>query len=253
MALVTDCVVAADRVQAAQPEISTISREAATKAQYRCPASLEGDMKPGKCRREDRKKLHSIHSYVARTGAVAMAASASIITRQVEQFAVAEGKRPCSITFQRSLPISAILERILTQTVACLSGIVAQCKHLVAVMANTIGEPPHRPFSDSALAEEQEAPLSLFWALNLCTVCSLASLVLLAAFWPGVASDSYGSSDGAEQGTDECWIPGVGAAFCAANREYTIMRVLAVVALSLVSGLCLGWRHPLQSGLLCGI
>lgn len=260
MSLAADCPATAGQVSAMQLEISTISyNEASTKAQCSCPEAV----KPGNHRRDQRKKLHSIHSYVARTGAVAMAASASIITRQVKQFAGADGNSLRSIsegclgnTFERSLPIYAILQRFLTQTIACLSGVVAQCKHLVAIMADTIGEPPHRPFNNGGFAEEHDAPLSLFWALNLCALCSLASFVLFAAtFWAGgpVVDSSggglHGLSDHTELGIEDCWITEIGIA----DREYTIIRVIAVAVLSLFSGLCLGWRHPLQSGLLCGI
>merc|ERR1719424_364829 len=42
-------------------------------------------------RRQRRQRLHSLHCYVARTTVVAVATSASMLTRQVEHMARAEG------------------------------------------------------------------------------------------------------------------------------------------------------------------
>lgn len=214
-------------------------------------------------RRQQRQRLHSLHCYVARSGVVAVAASASMLTRQVENIvqldgsgstvslgsdgdaiAHADGAAPVDI-----VNIAVTLKLTILRVAAWVGGMVKS-------LAREIGEPPQRVFAQGELAaghaadavaagEEQDAPLLLFWAINLCTICMLASLVLfLSAFWGmpdtmDVPSPS-GTSDSLSGIVDSKKLDGP-------------LRVVGVVSLSLLSGCGLGLRHPLQSALLQGL
>mmetsp|Transcript_102940 Transcript_102940/g.193683 ORF Transcript_102940/g.193683 Transcript_102940/m.193683 type:complete len:293 (+) Transcript_102940:129-1007(+) len=249
---------------------TVLGGHAADKMKYFMEDMTSADESPLKSRREQRKKLHSLHSYVARTGAVAMGYSASMITRQVEQFAAADSPCPAGIfgTDFQVTTIVGVIDRVVSQAIDSVSRATARCGQGLTNLANAIGEPPHRPFTRGWInaqagggAEEQEAPLLLFWALNLCALCGLAGFFLFGvAFWSGgcfsdVDEHSADVSDGgshADTAATAVEDP-LHAEIFATTKLDSLLRVLGVIALSLVSGCGLGWRHPLQSGLLCGI
>lgn len=226
---------------------------------------------PMKQRRAQRKELRSLHSYVARSGAVAVAASASMITRQVEQFAgaeVADSRSPSEGRIGndfKAVPILVVVDSIVSHARSCLTGALARCGQSITKLAQVIGEPPHRPLAGGwtgahagRAAEEQETPLMLFWALNLCVFCCLASIIyFIAAFWAGgsgsdgvcCTSDAAPELEVAAVTMEDGTRPNMGP-----TRDLdSLLRVLAVMLLSLISGCGLGWRHPLQSALLCGM
>lgn len=228
-----------------------------------------GDESPLKERRNQRKKLHSLHSYVARTGAVAMGYSASMITRQVEQFAAADSPCPAGIfgTDFEVTTIVDVIDRAVSQGIDSFNRATVRCGQGLGALANVIGEPPHRPFTRGYINAQngegavQEAPLLLFWALNLCALCSLAGFFLFgAAFWSGgcfsevdeLGADVNDGSSHADAAVSVMEDP-LHADIFGTKKLDSLLRVLGVIALSLVSGCGLGWRHPLQSGLLCGI
>lgn len=210
---------------------------------------LEDDTSSAKWRRIQRKKLHSLHSYVACSGAVAVAASASMITRQVEQL-TEEGRSCLAFT---PIPLLGIIESTLSQVAAVLKGSMGHSRQLVSSVANAIGEPPRRPLHgwvgmEGGIAVE-DAPLLLLWALNLFVLCSIASMFLFTTAFtrtggPGddvIGSLISGACDNTENGVNQdC------------REESGPMRVMIIISVALISGCGMGWRHPLQSALMCG-
>lgn len=229
-------------------------------------------------RRQRRQRLHSLHCYVARTGVVAVVASASMLTRQVENLTrqdfradPAQGIRQMHTALftekmrqhkgrlQGRGGFSAILCGIIssfkTSLCCAIQGAAARLGGLATGLANAIGEPPHRVLA----REEQDAPLLLFWAINLCALCTLASLtcfiLTFCAGAGGVADvNTQAEAVGTVQVAASPLVNSSGTQLATADGKKLegLLRVLGVVGLSLISGCGLGLRHPIQSALLSG-
>jgi len=191
-------------------------------------------------RRKRRQRLHSLHCYVARSGVEAVAASAMMLTRQVENMARGEGKyqyEDADGSNGISTTFSAHLVTVKSRLLHAVGTAAASVGDVAADLTTQLGEPPQRILDRTR--EEQDAPLLLFWAINVCALCTLASL-----FYFAFAFCAYPSSmQGAEQAQSTS----------SGKRCEGLVRVMGVVILSLASGCGLGLRHPIQSALLCGL
>lgn len=202
-------------------------------------------------RRQRRQRLHSLHCYVARTTVVAVATSASMLTRQVEHMARAEGisqlredAHGTDGKFSIFLAIIDNFKSCLGQSIGDTSARICQA---AASLANAIGEPPQRALAGQ---EDQDAPLLMFWAINLCAICSVATVVFFVLAFT-VSPDSRSEPEAVEQ--IQLNAPNSPQPTVAEDKKLGgLFRVLGVVSLSLVSGCGLGLRHPVQSALLSG-
>ncbi|CAE7253494.1 CEP1, partial [Symbiodinium sp. CCMP2592] len=102
----------------------------------------------------------------------------------------------------------------------------------------------------------EEAPLGLFWAINVLILCSLACGVLvMSSFAAQVFRDDTMTE--ATEATEEVISPEVAELVETASGLSRMVRLLArimVVALvSFTSGMGLRIIHPLQSAMLCGL
>jgi hypothetical protein len=215
-------------------------------------------------RRQRRERLHSLHCYVARSGAEAIAVSASMFTRQVESMTRVEGKAHVSCKQNDDVfgppglgaTFTGIAQNFKNSLGRATGGVAAQIGELYTSLANAIGEPPQRGVLARS-REEQDAPLLLFWAINLCVLFTIAGLILfIVAFWTATNTDAEIEAADLVQPPLPTPPPlphnsRMGADADKRNWE-GIFRVLGVISLSLVSGCGLGLRHPLQSALLCG-
>jgi len=216
-------------------------------------------------RRQRRQRLHKLHCYVARTGVVAVAASASMLTRQVEN--MAEGIS--QLNYQQDDAtgldgIGASFSTVFTNaksSLGCTIGsAAARVGELASSLANAIGEPPQRVLAGNREGQEQDAPLLLFWAINLLALCIFASMALFVVSfaYPVGPSDSQPEPEAVDPVplTLSVKLPSNSTESATAEAERKkfegILRVLGVVSLSLASGCGLGLRHPLQSALLTG-
>jgi len=213
-------------------------------------------------RRQRRQRLHSLHCYVARSGVVAVAASASMLTRQVENMARVEGHPgDCDAAGLDGIgaAFSGIAANFKNSLGCTLGGAAARVSDLTSSLANAIGEPPQRVLVGTR--EEQDTPLLLFWAINLCALCTLASLALfIFTFCVGTVDPTDTSSE--VEAVDQIHLsPQNPMLLSNTNAEQPVVhgrklegifRVLGVISLSLASGCGLGFRHPIQSALLCG-
>jgi len=117
-----------------------------------------------------------------------------------------------------------------------------------------IGESPLRRSLSAAASEDlEEAPLGLFWAINILILSSLACGVLvMSSFAAQVFRD-----DTMTEATEEVISPEVAEPVETASGLSRMVRLLArimVVALvSFTSGMGLRIIHPLQSAMLCGL
>jgi len=204
-------------------------------------------------RRQRRQRLHSLHCYVARTTVAAVATSASMLTRHVEHMARVDGTSHLNEDAHGSNGIFSIFWAIIANFKSSLGQSIghtsARVSEAATSLANAIGEPPQRVMVGR---EDQDAPLLMFWAINLCAICIVASIVLFVL--------AFAASPVDNEAADQIQL-------CAQNPLHVscpqpkaedskkaggVFRVLTVVALSLVSGCGLGLRHPVQSALLCG-
>jgi hypothetical protein len=209
-------------------------------------------------RRQRRQRLHSLHCYVARTGVVAVAASASMLAQQVENMARAEGishlqQEDAHGPNGHSTTFSSIIASVHTSFACSVGGVAARVGGLASNLANAIGEPPQRVLDGS----REDAPLLLFWAINLCALCSLASLALFIAAFAFSASPEDAAPEAVDPVQLAPQLPlepnNTTAPVTAESKKLVgIFRVLGVVSLSLMSGCGLGLSHPLQSALLAG-
>lgn len=209
-------------------------------------------------RRQRRQRLHSLHCYVARSGVVAVAASASMLTRQVQNMAPVEGishQEDAHGPHDPSITICAIISNVKSSLACTAGGYAARAGELASTLADAIGPPPQRVWE-----EQDDVPLLLFWAINLCALCSLVSLGLFVfCFYMPVGSvDASAEAEAVDRLQITPPSPlllnstGTERVVPEAKKIEGIFRVLGVVSLSLVSGCGLGFRHPIQSALLSG-
>lgn len=218
-------------------------------------------------RRARRERLHRVHCYVARTGVEAVVASASMLMRKVESLeAEMQFIQECSDARQEGIShlkedghghaaglsesLFAIITNFKSNIFCAIAGTAARIGELGSELASAIGEPPQRVLA----RDEQDAPLLLFWAINLCLLCSIASLTLyISAFFarPVAACDIILEPEAVEsmQLTAE---NNSRPSETEGKKFEGIFRVLGVVSLSLISGCGLGLRHPLQGALMSG-
>jgi|Transcript_59325 hypothetical protein len=175
-------------------------------------------------RKQRRAQLNCLHCYVAHTGAVAVAASASMIAEDA-----ARGHSSTS----RSIAAAN------TAILACIvGGVVAVLGNLFSGLANVLAPPPQR-------GEMQEhAGLGRCWLRNSCGLLCFASLI---RFIIGFLADPMAPASNARSSQSDVWL------FADASTDEQFFRVSCVIALSLISGCFLGLRHPVQSALLCGL
>jgi len=200
-------------------------------------------------RRQRRQRLHTLHCYVASTGIVAVAASASMLAQQVEN--MAEGISHFNYHQEDSrahdgisASLSAIVSKFQCHAGYLVGSAAARVGEFASGLAGAIGEPPQRVLASTQ--EEQDAPLLLFWAINLCAMCMFASLALFAVAF----ACPVGSSD--TKAEQEVAIDVVPITVHKKSLE-GLLRVVTVVIISLVSGCGLALKHPMQSALLVGL
>jgi len=201
-------------------------------------------------RRQRRERLHTLHCYVASTGIVAVAASASMLAQQVEN--MAEGmshfnyhqEDPHAPSGGISASLSAVVSKFQCNAGYIVGSAAARVGEFASGLASAIGEPPQRVLASTR--EEQDAPLLLFWAINLCALCMFASLALFAIAF----AFPVGSSD--TKAEQQAVVDVVPLTVHKKSLE-GLFRVVGVVIISLVSGCGLALKHPMQSALLVGL
>lgn len=214
-------------------------------------------------RRQRLRGLHSFNSYVARTGIVAVAASASMLSRQMESFARVEGGSHLERHHDGELSgggIGATLSAAVAGFRSCLGSFlgtaVARVGELASSLADAIGEPPQRVLAGTR--EEHELPTVLPFAINLCILLTLASLFFfMFAFCANQVASSDASDPDAIDKTQVSAQNGLSGTVADTAAEtnhelHGLFRRLVVFCLSLITGGVLGVRHPLQSAVLCG-
>jgi len=185
--------------------------------------NTEGLRYPTK-RKQRRAQLNCLHCYVAHTGAVAVAASASIMAEDV-----ASGNTSTS----RSIAAAN------TAILACMvGGVVAVLGNLFSIFAHALAPSAQRGES------QEHVPLGKCWLRNSCVLLCFASLI---RFIIGFLADSMAPASNAPSSQSDVWL------FADASTDEQFFRVSCVIALSLISGCFLGLRHPVQSALLCGL
>lgn len=213
-------------------------------------------------RRQRLRGLHSFNAYVAHAGIVAIASSASMLTQQMESMARVEG----SSHFDRQHDdvdgggIGATLFAAFADFKSCfgsaLGGVVARVGELISNLVDAIGEPPQRFMAGSR--EEQEMPILLPLAINLCILCTLASLFFFIFAFCSNQVGTFDTSDADDikknhAATQHSLPTGVAEAVSELDPEFHgFLHKLGVFILSLVTGGVLGYRHPVTSAVLCG-
>jgi len=163
-------------------------------------------------RKQRRAKLNCVHCYVAQTGAVAVAASASMIAEEAR--------------IGNSSATSMVAAN--TAILACvIGGIVAILSKPISGLACAIRTPQRDE-------ELEDAPSGRLWFRISCGLLCIASLV------------KFGSSFCVDP------IEPLSAAISMIADQH-LLRVLCVIAVSLISGGLLGLKHPLQSALLLAL
>mmetsp|Transcript_2970 Transcript_2970/g.4999 ORF Transcript_2970/g.4999 Transcript_2970/m.4999 type:complete len:235 (-) Transcript_2970:76-780(-) len=178
-------------------------------------------------RRQRRRKLHNLHCYAARTGAAGIAASASLLTQQVENTARVEGANRVGTSG------TAVVASVTESLASVLDSSAGRVVDLASSLAGAIGHPP--------LHTSVREDVALHWlcAINFYALCSLAALCLfISSFFGDICrADGHQLQD-------------VGLRVDEATRIQSIARVFGVIVLSLISGCALGLRHPIQSALI---
>mmetsp|Transcript_13471 Transcript_13471/g.22180 ORF Transcript_13471/g.22180 Transcript_13471/m.22180 type:complete len:227 (-) Transcript_13471:152-832(-) len=128
---------------------------------------------------------------------------------------------------------------------------VGRLRTFMNLLAKAIGDPPQRAWRIRIIQQEvQEIQSFAFWLINLCTLCSLISAIMFAA------SFFIEQSAFADMREQHLLLQPGGVRDNVAGEEKrfeVLARVVGVVVLSLISGCGLGFHHPLQSALLCGL
>lgn len=219
-------------------------------------------------RRQRLRSLHSFNSYVARTGIVAVAASASLLTRQMESMSRVDGTsqhsyqhEDGSIGYGVSVAFSAAIANFKSGLGWAVGNVAARVGELASSLADAIGEPPQRVFA--ANRDEHDMPLLLFFATNLCVLCTVASVLFFIFTF---CADPVGPSDSSPEpeAIEKTHLTPYNLSLpsnstkstTAVNEELLgiqgIFRVIVVFSISLAAGGGLGLRHPCQSAMLCG-
>lgn len=201
-------------------------------------------------RRQHRRMLHELHRCMARSGAVAVAASASALSRGIDRIAqldeVSKFRRRSARS--RDLGVAAgsgsprcrlalAAEAVAGQIGSVPVFLAANLSDGLRDLAAAIGEPPHR-------GAPEEVPTILLWALNLLVVCCLlGALCMLSAFYSqGFAADQDPVLRVVEQAS----------ARPSSNGVRVGLRVAAMSGISFLAGMGLRVVHPLQSAVLSG-
>lgn len=232
------------------------------------------DMNGAQKRKQQRRMLHDLHRCMARCGAVAVAASASALSRGLDRITQLDEVSKFRVKGSSGTPVNGgcsgrrsrwncmdfhasaknkgvagfggalvtVAGRARASAGSAALGAGAQIVAGVRGLASAIGEPP-RP-----LDESQETPLALFWAFNLLVLCCMASAgFIIAAFilQLQLETDNKGRPEPVGR-------PDVGAAHFTKPLRLSF-RVVSVAAVSFLSGMGLRVIHPVQSALLCGV
>jgi hypothetical protein len=188
------------------------------------------------------ERLHNLHSYVARSGVVAVAASASMLTRQVEHMArVGEEGMSCTSLFSTifgghagfNTTIVNVIIELITGLCCAIASFAVRFGEAASSLAAAFGEPPQ------SIWDDQDAPLFVFWAINLCGICGISSIVLIALSF---FADTMGQQE--EFCEPEALNP-------VQDNNDPALRLSVIF--SLVFGYGVNLRHPLLSALLCGV
>lgn len=211
-------------------------------------------------RRQRLRSLHSFNSYVARTGIVAVAASASLLTRQMENIARVEGNLNLNHQHQEGIgaTFSAVIASLKSYFGCAVGSIAARLGELASSLADAIGEPPQRVLAGAR--EDQDLPTALlFFAINFCVLCTVASMFFFIFSFcanPEDPVDANSKPDTIDQTqlVVHNQLPNNGAEPVKMETQEIqgILRVLSTFSLALVAGGGLGVRHTFQSALLCG-
>lgn len=220
-------------------------------------------------RRQQRRMLHELHRCMARSGVLAVAASASALSRGMDQVAKLDevskfrgrSRSRCERRTGRledetdedssRPPFGGRLRRAASAVARCARtsavGIAARLSAQIQILAESIGEPPRR-----GTATNEETPLELLWAVNLLVLSILGSVLLVVMAF---VSQSWWAEDEESLMIAEMLVTGDihDAAAAASGPVRLSIRIFSVAAVSFLSGICLRIIHPLQSALICGV
>lgn len=211
--------------------------------------------------RQRRQRLHSLHSfnsYVAHTSIVAVTASASMLTRQMESMARVETTAQCEdaqITEGVSAHFSTAVADVQSLLGWAVSSFAARLSDLASSLVDAIGEPPQRPLAGRS--EDHDLQPFLLLAINLCALCTIASLVFFVFTFfanPEGLSDDHMKPATIEKSPKQLLVGNSTEITSMESPEFHgFFRILSVFCLSLAAGGGLGFRHPFQSAMLCGV
>lgn len=204
-------------------------------------------------RRRRPERLQRLHVYVARTGVAALSASASQLSRQVENIGYSLADVEDDDSKLAATSPAVVAARIRATTADALTWLGASA----SAAAREFQPPPRawRAAVEGDDTEEQDAPLALFWAINVAIVCGITGLVMFAMAFstaaialPGPLAEEVVSfrTEPLEDAVDSLrGNPGQGAPLRFKN--------IVVVCFAFAAGSALAQNHPLRSALLCGV
>eukprot|EP00931_Biecheleriopsis_adriatica_P066373 TRINITY_DN40749_c0_g1_i1.p1 TRINITY_DN40749_c0_g1~~TRINITY_DN40749_c0_g1_i1.p1 ORF type:complete len:307 (-),score=65.04 TRINITY_DN40749_c0_g1_i1:45-941(-) len=220
-------------------------------------------------RKKQRRMLHQLHRCMARTGADALALSASALQRHMDiikkmdeeskfKGRKASGGNASELTAEgasltarwrasiRSAgsAVRSYLLRIISCLVACVSG-----------TAEAMGESPlrqsQRQAEEAGIGAEHEIPLPLFWAFHACLCCAIASMCFTAmAFTAQFVQEEEELQDA----VPEEELASRGLRELSAPKAMRLgLRIIVVASVSFTSGVGLRLFHPVKSAILCAL
>lgn len=233
---------------------------------------------PKRFHKERKHQFHRIHRYMARTGLVAIRESASMFSRRVKD--VEEESRFRSLRRRRSkrsaqdtsdlgdfaahdseflngesdLTFDEMLDEeaeanINTTASQVTADAWSSVMEGLAAAAHDVLQTPWGAGHIDADDEDDESPVALFWAVNLCIICVFLSLwFVVSAF--AVNFQAASSMDPQliehEMECSDCLEP------TQADRKWSTARLVSVMFFSFVSGSGLVVIHPRRCFLLAG-
>ncbi|CAE7350683.1 unnamed protein product [Symbiodinium natans] len=225
---------------------------------FGCGASC-ADQKPGAAktqRKQVRRMLHRLHRCMARSGVVAFSFSASALQRRVGSFAQLDevskfkSRRGADRPSGAGNSLSSTCRLVSSSVRSYLVHLAALLSILLQTVQEVIGESPLRRSLVAAASEDlEEAPLGLFWAINVLILCSLACGVLVVSsflaqvFCDGTTTEEINMSTLSETAEPLETASGL-------SRTLRLLaRIMVVALVSFTSGMGLRIIHPLQSAM----
>lgn len=210
-------------------------------------------------RRQRLRSLHSFNSYVARSGIVAVAAIGSMLTTEMENMARVDlniQHEDAHVAEGVSATIAAAIADVKSRLGWTVGSLIARLGALLSSLADAIGEPPQRMWNGAS--EDHILPLPLLLAINLCALCTVASLVFFIVSFCVNGMDPS-ETEAVEKVSQKQLLASNSSVLWTTHADEVddhllpgAVRIVSVFVLSLAAGSGLGFVHPAQSAMLCG-